>query len=66
MINYKTIVAPFVALIVIVLQMFGITLPDGLEGKITTVVVDIITVVAIIYGIVKNHKREKIEVKEGE
>lgn len=58
MVNYKTIIAPFIALIVIILGMVGITLPDGLEGKITTALVDVITIIIVIYGIVHNHKDE--------
>ena len=60
---YKTIVAPIVATIAIVAQLiFGVDIGEEVQSQIVEALVNVIAVGAILYGIIKNHKREDEEV----
>ena len=60
---YKTIIAPIVATIAIVAQLiFGVDIGEEVQSQIVEALVNVIAVGVILYGIVKNHKREDEEV----
>ena len=60
---YKTIVAPIVATIAIVAQLiFGVDIGEEVQSQVVEALVNVIAVGAILYGIIKNHKREDEEV----
>lgn len=60
---YKTVVAPIVATIAIVAQLiFGVDIGEEVQSQIVEALVNVIAVGAILYGIIKNHKREDEEV----
>lgn len=57
----KTIIAPIIGFIIVVLNMvFGIEIPDAVANDLVDAVVNILSVGLIFYGIIKNHnKKEK-------
>jgi len=65
MINYKTIIAPIVGVIVLMLNtVFGYNIGQEVGDQIIDVLVNLIAVVFTVYGIFKNHIKKK-EVVEG-
>lgn len=59
---YKTIIAPIIATIAIVVQLlFGIDISEEVQSQVVEALVNVIAVGAILYGIIKNHKREEDE-----
>ena len=60
---YKTIVAPVIATIAIAAQLiFKIDISEEVQNQVVEALVNIIAVGAILYGIIKNHKKEDEEV----
>lgn len=59
----KTIIAPIVALIVLVVQaLFGIEIPEDVVNEFVVVIGNLVAVATVIYGIVTNHiKKSKVE-----
>lgn len=58
--NYKTMIAPFIAVIAITLQLvLGIELPQELQNDMTSTVASVVAIGAVVYGIFKNHFAEK-------
>ncbi len=59
---YKTVVAPIIATIAIAAQLiFKIDISEEVQNQVVEALVNIIAVGAILYGIIKNHKREEDE-----
>ena len=57
---YKTIIAPIVAVFVMAIQLiFGVKIPESLANEVVVVISNAIAVFIAIYGIFKNHKKEK-------
>ena len=56
----KTIIAPIVALIVLVVQaLFGIEIPEDVVNEFVVVVGNLVAVATVIYGIVTNHLKKE-------
>lgn len=53
----KTTIAPIVAVIVLVLQRFGITIDDTLQGVIVDWAVTGLAIGTAVWGIWKNHQK---------
>lgn len=57
---HKTIIAPIVAVLVMAIQLiFGVDIPESLVNQIVVTVSNVVAVVVAIYGIFKNHQKEK-------
>lgn len=57
---YKTTIAPIVAVLAMAVQLiFGVEIPESLVNEVVVVVSNAIAVFVVIYGIFKNHKKEK-------
>lgn len=60
MIKYKQLIAPFVAVIFILLQtVFGIEVGEEVQNQVIDVLANLIAVGAVVYGIIKNNIDEK-------
>lgn len=60
--NYKTMVLPIIAALCILLKLItGIEIDEAIQTQIAEAVTNVILVGFIIYGIVKNHKEDKVE-----
>jgi len=60
MIKYKQLIAPFVAVIFIIVQnVFGLQLGDEIQSQVLDVLANLVAVGAVIYGIAKNNVEEK-------
>ena len=60
MTNYKSLIAPFVAMIAIILQLvFDVELPEGLQSSIVDSVANLVAVGVVVYGILHNHFKNK-------
>jgi len=58
--DYKTLIAPIVAVIAIVLQLvLKIDLPQQLQSDLVASLANLIAVGAVLYGIIKNHFTQK-------
>lgn len=54
--NYKTIIAPFIGVIVITVKMlFGIDIPESVQNEVVDVLTSGIAIALVVYGIIKNH-----------
>ncbi len=54
--NYRTIIAPFIGVIVITAKMlFGIDIPESVQNEIVDVLASGIAIALVVYGIIKNH-----------
>lgn len=59
-IKYKQLIAPFVAVIFILMQtIFGISISEEIQSQVVDVLVNFVAVGFVIYGIVKNNIDEK-------
>jgi hypothetical protein len=60
MINYKTIIAPIIAVIALILEnVLKVKLPEELQGNIVDTISNFVALAVVIYGIFKNHHIEK-------
>lgn len=60
MLKYKALIAPFIAVIAITLQLvFGIELSEELQNEVATVLANLIAVGVVVYGIIHNNIKEK-------
>ena len=60
MIKYKQLIAPFVAVVFILMQnVFGSDLGDEVQNSVVDVLANAIAVGAVVYGIIKNNIDEK-------
>lgn len=60
--NYKTMVLPIIAALCILLKLITeIEINEAIQTQIAEAVTNVILVGFIIYGIVKNHKEDKVE-----
>lgn len=60
--NYKTMVLPIIAALCILLKLItGIEIDEAIQAQIAEAVTNIILVGFVVYGIVKNHKEDKVE-----
>lgn len=60
--NYKTMILPIIAALCIFLKLItGIEIDEAIQAQIAEAVTNVILVGFIIYGIVKNHKEDKVE-----
>lgn len=60
MIKYKQLIAPFVAVIFIIVQnVFGLELGDEVQNQVVDVLANLVAVGLVIYGIIKNNIEEK-------
>lgn len=58
--KYKSMIAPFIAVIAIALQLvFGIEINEDLQLEIATSIANLIAVGIVVYGIFKNHFAEE-------
>lgn len=55
----KTIIAPIVAFIVLILQLFGIVIPPDVVNDVIMAVGNVVAVGVVVYGIIKNHFANK-------
>lgn len=56
----KTIIAPLVALIFMILQnLFGLNVGTEVQNQIVELIVNIVALGTILYGIIKNHRKPK-------
>lgn len=54
----KTIIAPIVGFLIVALKVvFGIEVPEEVGGQIVDFIVTGISLVALVYGIIKNHSK---------
>lgn len=53
----KTIIAPLVGLLIIVLKAIGFDISDEIGGEIANGIVIAVSTVSLVYGIFKNHKK---------
>ena len=60
MIKYKQLIAPFVAVIFILLQtVLGVEIEEAVQNQVIDVLANLIAVGAVVYGIIKNNIDEK-------
>lgn len=60
MIKYKQLIAPFVAVIFILLQtVLGVEVEEAVQNQVIDVLANLIAVGAVVYGIIKNNIDEK-------
>lgn len=60
MIRYKQLIAPFVAVVFIILQnVLGVDFGDEVQSNVVEALANLIAVGAVIYGIIKNNIDEK-------
>ena len=60
MFNYKTAIAPIIAVVAIVAQMiWKIEIPAGEQTELVNAITVIIASVLAVYGIVQNHRTDK-------
>jgi len=60
MIRYKQLIAPFVAVIFIILQnVLGVDFGDDVQNSVAEALANLVAVGAVIYGIIKNNVVEK-------
>lgn len=60
MIKYKQLIAPFVAVIFILLQtVLGVEVEEAVQNQVVDVLANLIAVGAVVYGIIKNNIDEK-------
>lgn len=65
MINYKTIIAPVIAVLALVLELvFKVKLPEELQNGVIDGISNLVAIAVVIYGILKNHKIEVPTEKE--
>lgn len=56
----KTVIAPVIGFIVILVKaIFGIEIPDDVVAQVIDSIVMALSTGAVVYGIVKNHKKDK-------
>ena len=60
MIKYKQLIAPFIAVIFILLQtVLGVEVGEEVQNQVIDVIANLIAVGAVVYGIIKNNIDEK-------
>ena len=60
MIKYKQLIAPFVAVIFILLQtVLGVEIEEAVQNQVIDVLANLIAVGAVVYGIIHNNLEEK-------
>lgn len=58
--NYKTLIAPFISVIAIVLQLvFDLELSQELQSEVAGALANLVAVGFVIYGIVHNHFKDE-------
>lgn len=57
---HKTVIAPIVAVLVMAIQLiFGVKIPESLANEVVVATSNVVAVLVAIYGIFKNHQKEK-------
>ena len=60
MIRYKQLIAPFVAVVFILLQtVLGVEVEEAVQNQVIDVLANLIAVGAVVYGIIHNNLEEK-------
>lgn len=60
MIKYKQLIAPFIAVIFILLQtVLGVEVDEAIQNQVIDVIANLLAVGAVVYGIIKNNIEEK-------
>ena len=60
MIRYKQLIAPFVAVVFILLQtVLGVEVEEAVQNQVIDVLANLIAVSAVVYGIIHNNLEEK-------
>lgn len=60
MINYRTIIAPIIAVIALVVEnVLKVKLPEELQSNVVDTISNLVAIAVVIYGIFKNHHIEK-------
>jgi uncharacterized membrane protein len=57
----KTIILPILAVLKLILAAFGINIPEEVINELADALVNLIAVGLVIYGIFKDHKKDKGE-----
>lgn len=58
----KSVILPILAVLAMIVQgVFGVDISEELQNQIAEVVINVIGVSFLIYGVFKNHKKEKQE-----
>lgn len=58
----KTIIAPLIALLMLLLQsVFHVNIPDGLAEQLTFAIGELVAGGIVLYGIFKSHKKKPEE-----
>ena len=60
MIKYKQLIAPFIAVVFILLQtVLGVEVDEAIQNQVVDVIANLLAVGAVVYGIIKNNIDEK-------
>lgn len=60
MIKYKQLIAPFIAVVFILLQtVLGVEVDEAIQNQVIDVIANLIAVGMVVYGIIHNNLEEK-------